>query len=76
VLYGFIELARHLIVAHREDVNDMRHDAWWAPFHGALYNGHFDLLPLFFDHGADNLKDKDGEFPLVMIGDRNNFEAM
>ena len=51
-LCGFPELAKHLIVAHAEDVN-AKGGHHGTPLHAASYRGHLDSVRLLLDHGAD-----------------------
>jgi len=52
VLCGFTPLAKHLVVAHAEDVN-ARCGHHRTPLHAASYRGHLDTARLLLDHGAD-----------------------
>lgn len=51
-LYGFPGLAKHLIVAHAEEVN-AKGGHHGTPLHAASYRGHLDVVRLLLDHGAD-----------------------
>jgi len=76
VLCGFSKLAKHLVVAHGEDVN-MKCGYHGTPLHAALFTKHFDAASVLLDHGADmNLGDRDGRIPLVRAYDCRNLEAM
>lgn len=74
VLCGFSELARHLIVAHAEDVNAKcgHHE---TPLRAALHMGHLDVARVLLDHGADmTLGNRDD---LFATASRNrNFKVM
>jgi hypothetical protein len=52
VFCGFTELAHHLIVAHREDVN-AECGRYGSPLNAASHEGHLDATRLLLDHGAD-----------------------
>ena len=76
VLCGFGQLAKHLIVAHEEDVN-VKCGYYGTPLHAALFTKHLDAASVLLDHGADvNLGDQDGRVPLVRTYDCQNLEAM
>ena len=52
VLCGFIELARHLITTHAEDVNaKCGHSG--TPLHGAYRGGQPKCIQLLLENGAD-----------------------
>jgi len=75
-LCGFSQLAKHLIIAHGEDVN-MKCGYHGTPLHAALFTKHFDTANVLLDHGADmNLGDRDGRIPLVRAYDCRNLETM
>jgi ankyrin repeat protein len=78
VLCGLSGLAKHLIIAHTEDVNANcgRHG---TPLHAAVYMGHLDAARVLLDHGADvNLGDRSRGMDalLVMAYDDRNLEVM
>ena len=76
VLCGFSQLAKHLVIAHAEDVN-VKCGYHGTPLHAALFNGHLDAASVLLDHGADmTLGDRDGRVPLVRTYDCWNLEAM
>ena len=76
VLCGFTGLARHLVVAHPEDVNATC-GYHGTPLHAALYTGHLDAARVLLHHGANvNLGDRDGRIPIVRAYDCRNLEAM
>jgi len=76
VLCGFSQLAKHLVVAHGEDVN-MKCGYHGTPLHAALFTKHLDAASVLLDHGVDvNLGDRDGRIPLVRAYDCRNLEAM
>jgi ankyrin repeat protein len=75
-LCGFSQLAKHLIVAHGEDVN-IKCGYHGTPLHAALFTKNLDAASVLLDHGADmNLGDRDGKVPLVRAYDLQNLEAM
>ena len=49
-LFGFGDLARCLIVTHKENVNASFHK--WTPLHAASEGGHVDAVRVLLDHGA------------------------
>ena len=51
-LYGFHDLAVHLISKHPQDVNTLG-GRCLSPLVAALYNRHFDIAELLYQHGAD-----------------------
>ena len=51
-LCGFTSLAKHLVVAHAEDVN-ARGGHHRTPLHAASYRGHLDAVHLLLNHGAE-----------------------
>ncbi|KAI0297331.1 hypothetical protein BC826DRAFT_951623 [Russula brevipes] len=64
VLCGFTELARHLIVAHQEDVN-AKCGTQGTPLHAASSEGHLDAVRVLLEHGANmNTTDKRKRTPL------------
>ena len=76
VLCGFSQLAKHLIVAHVQDVNT-KCGYHGTPLHAALFTKHLDAASVLLDHGADvSLGDRDGRIPLVRAYDCRNLEAM
>jgi hypothetical protein len=62
--YGFGDLARRLIVTHKENV-DARSNNQWTPLHAASDRGHVGTIRVLLDHGADmNARIHDGRRPL------------
>jgi ankyrin repeat protein len=63
-LYGFDDLARRLIVSHKENVN-ARSINKWTPLHAASQGGHVGAVRVLLDHGAlMNARMHDDETPL------------
>jgi Ankyrin repeats (3 copies) len=74
--YGFIGLAKRLIVTHGEDVN-AKCGLDGSPLHAASVRGHIDVARLLLDHGADvNLRNGFGGIPLRRAYDGRHFEVM
>jgi ankyrin repeat protein len=73
--FGFTELAKHLIVTHKEDVN-AGHGRYEAPLHAASRNGHLDAARLLLDHGADVNLSKGGRIPLRRAYEGRHLEVM
>jgi len=63
VFCGFTELAKYLIVTHKEDVN-ARCGRYGTALHAASFKGHPDAARLLLDHGADVDSTCGGEVPL------------
>jgi len=75
-LCGLGGLAKHLIIAHTEDVN-ANCGYHGTPLYATVYMGHLDAARVLLDHGADaNLGGRDRTVPLVIAYDRGNLEAM
>ncbi|KAI0288059.1 ankyrin repeat-containing domain protein [Russula brevipes] len=79
-LCGLGGLAKHLIIAHAEDVNASC-GRRGTPLHAAVYMGHLDAARVLLDHGADvnrNLGDRHRRrrAPLAIAHRRGNLEAM
>jgi ankyrin repeat protein len=76
MLCGFAGLAKHLIVAHAEDVN-AKCGHHGTPLHAASYRGHLDAVRFLLDQGAEvnstNLHDKS---PLCSAYDGGHLEVM
>ncbi len=72
---GFTELAKHLIVTHKEDINAGR-GFYGAPLHAASRNGHLDAARLLLDHGADVNSSKGGRIPLRRAYEGRHLEVM
>jgi len=76
VLCGFAGLAKHLIVAHAEDVN-AKCGHHGTPLCAASYQGHLDAVRLLLDQGADvnptNLQERS---PLCSAYDGGHLEVM
>jgi ankyrin repeat protein len=70
--YGFGDLARRLIVTHKENV-DARSINKWTPLHAASDRGHINAVRVLLDHGADiNARIHDGPTLLRLASyDRN-----
>ena len=61
---GFRDLAEHLIAKHPEHIN-ARGGSAVTPMHVAAIAGHFDILSLLLEHGADvDVRDEYGVTPL------------
>jgi hypothetical protein len=64
--YGFGDLARRLIVTHKENV-DSRSINKWTPLHAASDRGHVGPVRVLLDHGACiNARIHDGATPLLL----------
>src|SRR5712671_1400809 len=63
VFCGFTELAKHLIVTHKEYVN-ARCGWYGTALHAASFKGHLDVARLLLDHRADVNSTLGGEVPL------------
>jgi len=62
--YGFGDLARRLIVTHKENV-DFKSINKWTPLHAASDKGHVGAVRVLLDHGARiNARIHDGPTPL------------
>jgi len=63
-LYGFDDLAKHLIVTHKENVN-ARNSNKWTPLHAASDSGHVRTVRVLLDYGARmGARRIDGRTPL------------
>jgi ankyrin repeat protein len=73
---GFRDLAEHLIAEHPEHVN-ARGGEEETPMHVAVLEGHFDILLLFIEHGADvnGRSSKRGDTPLHRASKNGGLEA-
>ena len=72
---GFTEVAKHLIVTHREDVN-AGHGRYGPPLHAASRNGHLDTARLLLAHNADVNSSKRSSIPLRRAYDGRHLEVM
>ena len=64
-LFGFLDLAAHIIVDYPEQVNPRSRDIH-APLVAALYKKHFDVAELLCQHGAAvDVPGDDGQTPLL-----------
>ena len=79
--HGSIEVVRFVVsLAKNYDVNQIIDGAGGDQFTTPLWNassgGHFDILKLLFDHGANlNAKDKSGNTPLHIATKNSHWEV-
>jgi ankyrin repeat protein len=76
VLCGFSEVASHLIITHKENVNT-ECGYHGTPLHAASYNGHLDAVRVLLAHGvALNATNKDKKTPLCSAYDGGHLDIM
>ncbi len=76
VICGLFELAKHLIVTHREDVN-AKCGIHGSPLHAASSEGHLDVARLLLDHTANvNLTIGRGRTPLQNAYEGEHLQVM
>ncbi|KAN0118629.1 Ankyrin repeat-containing domain protein, partial [Russula decolorans] len=75
-LCGFSGLAKHLIIAHAEDVNAECRD-YRTPLHAASLEGHVDVARVLLDHGADiDAPDMDDWTPLHLASNYGHLKVV
>jgi hypothetical protein len=74
-LFGFADLARRLIVTHKENVNASFYK--WTPLHAASEGGHFDAVRVLLNHGARmNARLEDGRKPLHLASRNGHLKVV
>lgn len=68
--FGFCDIARYLIITHKEDVNAVSINNW-TPLHAASERGQVGAVRKFLDHGAHMDARMDGGVSPLLLASRN-----